>query len=686
MTCTILNKDEKIKQNINSKSTVKDIKRNLQKNYANDDEKVINLYYKGKELTKENELIGNICNNDSLDLVMVSISMTESILNSENKMKEKIINKLTPKCRFHNGEKELYICITCGLAFCENCKEKHKDHKTLEKKEILKYIKELKENKENLIKNLKENGLNENISEVDVFKDLREKIYYKIDSISETVNNIQKKYNDIYSDFKNDFINLYPFILEYIEKVDVLFEESQKETTIRLEKNFIDFYCKYSNIKNNSNKINETLVQIKKKIEILKDIFEDFHRRIENIYSDLMEEYNYIKEYKFQEDYIFSSNNNLSTNNGLPFLGNTINLEKTINSDIKNSHFNSSSMNQHFGKMNLVTLLSPSKDKKNYIKSIESNFKKKKSVSNIGTINNNLNINKGKIIEESYEDTNMNLLYNIEAKTTNLIIFDKESKKISKVNVDLSQCLFKKFWAYHSTLNFKGKFYISGGYATSKMLYKYNKLSNEFIRLEDMPSGHSYHRLIGINNFIFAISGFKNKKVEKYNIETNQWSSLPSLEVSRSWPSCVCIEDKFIFLFGGLCDSNDNSLINQIEKLDITKNDNDNKWERFSVNSNIMLPFYLGVVQINNDELLLLGGKYDPKEDNIDECFNYSYKENSIKKNDDFKLPVKDEFDGKLFCNFGDNVFGQFSAIYSDFFYLIDLNQKSIELIKLENN
>ena len=178
----------------------------------------------------------------------------------------------------------------------------------------------------------------------------------------------------------------------------------------------------------------------------------------------------------------------------------------------------------------------------------------------------------------------MNLLYNIEAKTTNLIIFDKESKKISKVNVDLSQCLFKKFWAYHSTLNFKGKFYISGGYATSKMLYKYNKLSNSFIKLEDMPSGHSYHSLIGINNFIFAISGFKNKKVEKYNIETNEWSSLPSLEVSRSWPSCVCIEDKFIFLFGGLCDSNDNSLINQIEKLDITKNDNDNKWERFSVN------------------------------------------------------------------------------------------------------
>ena len=614
---------------------------------------------------------------------MVSISMTESILNSENKMKEKIINKLTPECQFHNGDKELYICVTCGLAFCENCKEKHKDHKTLEKKEIIKYTKELKNNQETIINSLKEKNLNINISDLDVYKELRDKLSYKIDTITEIINNIKKKSNLICSDFKNDFDNLYPFILEYKEKVDSLYEESQKETTVRLEKNFMDFYCKYSSVKNNTNKINETLVQLKKKVDLFKELLEDFNKRMETIYSDLLEQYNYIKEYKFQEDYFLYSNNN--SNNRLPLLGNNIILEKTINSDFKNSHLNSSSMSQHFGKMNLVTLLSSPKEKNAYIKSIESNFKERKKSSIIGTITHNLNDIKGKIIEESYDDSNMNILYNIEVKTTNLILFNKESKKVSKINVDLSKYLFKKFWGYHSILNYKGRFYISGGYSTSKMFYKYNRIANEFIRLEDMLSGHSYHRLIGINNFIFVISGFKNKKVEKYNIEKNEWSSLPSLEVSRSCPSCVCYEDKFIFLFGGLCDSTDNSLTNQIEKLDITRNDKDNKWERFSVNSDIMLPFYLGVIQINNDELLLLGGKYDPKEDNIDECFNYSYKSNSIKKADDFKLPVKDEFDGKLFCNLGDNIFGQFSAIHSDYFYIVDLNQKSIELIKLEN-
>ena len=59
-----------------------------------------------------------------------------------------------------------------------------------------------------------------------------------------------------------------------------------------------------------------------------------------------------------------------------------------------------------------------------------------------------------------------------------------------------------------------------------------------------MPSGHSYHRSIGINNFILSISGFKNKNVEKYNIETNQWTLLPLVNNARSWPSCVCLDDK----------------------------------------------------------------------------------------------------------------------------------------------
>ena len=78
-------------------------------------------------------------------------------------------------------------------------------------------------------------------------------------------------------DFKKDFNQIYPFILEYKDKIEYLYEESQKETTIRLEKNFMEFYFKYKNILYNSKKIDEQLLELKK-IEII----EDLKKRIES--------------------------------------------------------------------------------------------------------------------------------------------------------------------------------------------------------------------------------------------------------------------------------------------------------------------------------------------------------------------------------------------------------------------
>ena len=53
---------------------------------------------------------------------------------------------------------------------------------------------------------------------------------------------------------------------------------------------------------------------------------------------------------------------------------------------------------------------------------------------------------------------------------------------------------------------------------------------------------------------------------------------------------------------------------------------------------------------------------------------------------DDYKLPNKDEFDGKLFIDLGDSKYGQFSSIYSDLFYMVDLQNKNIEIIKPEQS
>ena len=611
---------------------------------------------------------------------MVSISINDSIINSENKMKEKIISKLIPECKFHKDNKDCFFCITCGMAFCDKCKDYHNEHKTLEKKEMLNYSKDLKEKRENLLKSLKEMNLIDITNEVEIFKEQRNELSSKCDKLFDIVNNIKNKYNNLNLDFKEDFNEIYPFILEYKDKIEYLYEESQKETTIRLEKNFMEFYFKYKNILYNSKKVNQQLLVIKKKIEIFKEIIEDLTKRIKNIYDELSDQYYYIKDYKIDD---FLINNELTSTR----LNKTFNVESAY-SESKNSKYPSSTMTQAFGRMNLITLLSSSKEKKSYMKSIKSRFLENIMKKESSNIQSNLNISNGKIDEISensdYQD-NLNIIYNIEIKSTNLILFDKKNKKLSKEQVNLNDCIFKKFWSYHSILNYKGIFYISGGYSTSKMFYKYNKTQKNFTKLENMPSGHSYHRLIGINNFVLAISGFKNKSVEKYNIETNQWSLLPSLKHSRSWPSCVCLDDKYIFLFGGLCDSIDSSLNNQVEKLDINKNNSDNKWEILNINSDIKLPFYSGVVKVNNDELFLLGGKFDAKESNIDEFYNFSLKDNSIKKIEDIKLPNNDEFNGCLFIELGENKFGQFSSIYNDYFYIVDINNKSIELIKFDN-
>ena len=94
ITCTIENGNEKIKQNFNSKSTVKELKHQLKKNISDPTkQKMINLYYQGKPLDRDDISIGNLCNNDELDLVMVSITMTDSITKDQKKVDEKIINR-----------------------------------------------------------------------------------------------------------------------------------------------------------------------------------------------------------------------------------------------------------------------------------------------------------------------------------------------------------------------------------------------------------------------------------------------------------------------------------------------------------------------------------------------------------------------------------------------------------------
>ena len=93
--------------------------------------------------------IGDVNNGEDVDLIMLSVSMNESISESDKsisksqKYRERILGKLVTTCNFHNQNKESNICITCGISFCDECANKHKEHKIVKKIDIISYSDEI---------------------------------------------------------------------------------------------------------------------------------------------------------------------------------------------------------------------------------------------------------------------------------------------------------------------------------------------------------------------------------------------------------------------------------------------------------------------------------------------------------------------------------------------------------------
>ena len=50
---------------------------------------------------------------------MLSVSLNHSSAKDSDKIQEKLINKLASNCKYHSGNKELIICVNCGMAICD---------------------------------------------------------------------------------------------------------------------------------------------------------------------------------------------------------------------------------------------------------------------------------------------------------------------------------------------------------------------------------------------------------------------------------------------------------------------------------------------------------------------------------------------------------------------------------------
>ena len=664
--CTVDVGGDRIHQNFQSTTPISEVKRALKQKYlqlghnSKDIDKKIIFYADGKPIKDENEQIGNINDGEDISFEIISVSETDNSSKDDlnSRVQEKVINKVSHQCKEHPGNKELLICITCGKAFCINCSDKHEGHKTLYKKELINSGKELKQ-KSNVISNaLIECGFSDSRGGNNLCMEEKQRISTNIENLQKIVDEIKKSQRNLNNSFNKTFDDIYPFIMDYKEKIRKLNEKSLNIQTMKNSQDFLDYYHSYSEIKKKENKILDYITSLQRQIEIYKETIKEFNTGTNNIIEKIKEDYNILINLQFKED--------------LEQLGKSSFYRKTIDKSlgsVTTKHLGGGS-----GKMNLINMLMP-KDKNRLIENEKLSYLNQKK--------NNKMIESQKLIEQQKmggNEANNNYITGIEPNSKNIFIFDKISKRINKINLDFQGLVIDKFLHCFSTLNYNGRFYLSGGFNNPKAFFKLNYSTNKLIQLTDMPSGHNYHGMIGINNNIFSVSGFNNKNVEKYEIQSNRWIPLNPLEVSFSWPGLIFNENKFLYVFGGLSEIID-SPNKRIYKMDITSPNN--IWEAIDINSNLpKIPFYSGYVQLSDKNILFLGGKFSPIENNMDRVFKYDFSSNNYEQDGEYKMPNREVFNGKKFCDLGGGLFGEFSCLSYNKFYLVDTSSRNIEVIE----
>jgi hypothetical protein len=617
---------------------------------------------------------------------MVAIGVTIGDTLDDNELNKKLIDGLSKFCDIHKGEKALTICLTCKHSICSICDKDHAHHKVVSKSELMNHEYELNEMNNTLNLKLKELGIEETNGSLSQGFKPQELNKYCEDLISK-VDMIKKRVTKIMNSYKMSFDSVFPMVLDFKDKINDLMLQlthGNKESLLKNDKDFIDFYLKYEKMNFLNHKTNENIESIQKKLDKYRFIANEFKSRTESIIDFIDENYNKMKEYQLThegKDYVLTER---AMNYDYEFINNnTISPEKTFSPPKSPSPGRKGrNISMMSGKINLFNLHnSPGKNERY---ELLKNFDATKAAVNERKATSkfiNQNVTK---IEPLSLDSNDNgksetqtKIINIQISTKNIYIYDITDKKISVKELALPQP-YKKFEAYHSILNYNNQFFISGSFSASKIIFEYDSENNVFNKLPDLPTGHSYHTLVGAKGYVFAISGFKTKKVEKFNLESKIWSNLPDVNYNRSWPSCLNNADKDLYICGGLNDPNTQG-INIIERLNLG---NPTSWEVIELNTTCdTIPFNFGIINISDDNIIFVGGNFIKNEESIDKCFILNLNDKTLNPAD-FKIPHNDNFDGKTFIQLDSETFGQFSTESYEKFYIYNKETKVFDIIE----
>jgi hypothetical protein len=113
---------------------------------------------------------------------------------------------------------------------------------------------------------------------------------------------------------------------------------------------------------------------------------------------------------------------------------------------------------------------------------------------------------------------------------------------------------------------------------------------------------------------IYVIGGVGNhknvlKSCERYNLNSNKWSSIPCLNISRAGASATCFNEREIFAFGG---ANKMNAFDSIERYYIREE----SWSLIYLKLKMRLRRFASI-QISQRAILILGGEANK------ECFYF---------------------------------------------------------------
>ena len=695
---------------VNQNITIKKLKRMIVA--AADLNKVgLRIFHEGKEYTAYDD---SALDELFPDLQKVVFDLRYSYDQVED-LEEIIDLKLKQYCPEHNGKYPYFYCFTCGKSICSDCLRSgaHNNHETKEKYD---YLQESRNLVELLFKDLKDILKNAKGVNDESVEGLKAKVSIQFfPKLIEMIKQIEQKMLNLIIFFlekeKGNFktiennVNLLKDHCE--EGLNKLKKEIVIEDMMIDENVFLTFDSKFKEIGKEKEKFKEDIEKYKRFSENLYLIQSIIEKTYKEIYDFLLKYLN-VTEFEDVKNKINSQDISVIDKKKI-FEKLLSNIKKGAGSGNKNESSNTYSLRsravlppktQEFnlsGKKNQnakddninlsqgkKTILRSGAKNQNNINSMAVDANDISLKNNNNLTNKNINamseikeenvIHEEEIDEESSKEPIYTFVCNLVPPKNEVILYNVDLDNIIHKNIEFSKLLgTTHFLEECAWVNLNNKLYILGGSddfnKPSQLFFEYDSLKNTIKKLPNSKYTHSRHSLFAYDNQIFVVGGDR-LECEKYDINTNEWSVLPSLSFKQIYP-VLYVHDNILYSFFGIDEKFRKT--DSAQKLNLKSPKS--VWTKLTYKKNgcNLCLYGCGIAKINDNCILFLGGMDDTgiRQDAVQ--FDFS---NLTANKTDFIMEEKAYFKDSVLLKLSPKSYGNFSIEETNPFLKIKFHVK----------